>query len=238
MRNFYILALLIANCVFSPSVVWADGLGITRIENPYVQPLEHEIAYEILLLDDNDLQPYAQLHRFEYGQALNDSWLVEAEITAAEENNDGLEVDKFEIGAKVQLSEQGELSNDWGVLFELEKQHREDIWGVGATLIGLREMGRWVATANLNLEFEFGDDIEDELESALAMQLRYRWSRKFEPALELFVNEMGSSVGPTLIGQLRFNGNRKLFWELGLLFGLSDQVSNSALRMSVEYEFY
>ena len=234
--------------------VKADGISVNRIENPYVQPLEHEIAYQLLDLNYDNNRVGSQIHQFEYGHALNDRWLLEFEVLGQDQQgqqNQGIRVQAYEVAAKYQLTEQGEFSSDWGLQFEVEKLHDKDSWGVGVTLIGLREFGRFVATVNLGVEAEFGRDIEDEIESSLGAQLKYRVSPKFEPAVEIFRNQAGTFIGPSALGQVRFSGNRKLFWDLGWLFGINnessedgfagpiiDSVPERVVKLSLEYEFY
>lgn len=111
--------------------VKADGISVNRIENPYVQPLEHEIAYQLLDLNYDNNRVGSQIHQFEYGHALNDRWLLEFEVLGQDQQgqqNQGIRVQAYEVAAKYQLTEQGEFSNDWGLQFEVEKLHDEDTW--------------------------------------------------------------------------------------------------------------
>ncbi len=224
--------------LFTSIAAIAGGSSIAKIENPYVQQLEHEFEYEGLFLDTSQTQNLEQLHRFEYGQALSDRWLVEFGVSAEELENDSLELNSYEIEAKYQITEQGEFNNDWGVIFELEKANGEDEWELGATLIALHEWQNWLGTANLKLEYEFGSDTEIELEPSLATQLRYRYKPSLEPALELFADEDGVSLGAALVGQVRLKNAKKIYWETGVFSGLSSDQADIGLRVNFEYEFY
>lgn len=225
-------------CVCSTLSIAGEGSVVAKIENPYVQQLEHELEYEGLLLDATQEQPLEQLQRFEYGQALSDRWLVEFGITAEELENDSLEISSFEIEAKYQLTEQGEFNNDWGLIFELEKENGEDAWGIGTTFIALHEWQNWIGTANFTIEYEFGNDVEDELETSFAGQLKYRYKPTLEPAIEVFRDEDGTSIGAALIGQIRLQNARKIYWETGLFSGISSDQPDIGLRVNFEYEFY
>lgn len=139
--------------------------------------------------------------------------------------------------AKWQLTEQGEYWADWGILFELEKQTRENIWEFSTGILAEKEWGRWSGTANLIISQEWGPDIENEIESSLGLQTRYRLSRSIEPALELYVNEQTLALGPGLMGNIQTGVRRSVHWEVGFLFGLNDKSANNTLRVMIEYEF-
>lgn len=224
-------------------VAWNDmsiagGSSIGKIENPYVQQLEHELEYEGLFLDTPSTQTTRQLHRFEYGQALSDKWLVEFGITAEQQRGSDLEIESFELEAKYQITEQGEFNNDWSLLVELEKENGENAFGLGATLIVLHEWQNWIGTANLGLEYEFGNDKANEVEASFSGQFKYRYKPSLEPALEVFAGEDGVSLGASLLGQIRLKNAKKYYWEAGITAGLSDDQPDFGVRVNIEYEFY
>ena len=136
-----------------------------------------------------------------------------------------------------QLTEQGEYSADWGLLFELEKETEQSIWGLSGTLLIEKEWGRTVGAANLGLTYEAGSDINNELESTAALQLRYRYSRALEPAVELYAAQDTLAAGPVLMGDQRLGIGRKLHWEFGAIFGISDRTPDQTLRALLEFEF-
>ncbi len=230
--------LIFANGALLPLTSFADGLSVTRIENPYVQPLEREIELQMVRYDESDDALAAARYQFEFGYAASDRLLWEVELLAEDSATGDLKLAGYELALKYQLTEQGEFAQDWGVQFEVEKQHSEDVWGLGVTLISAKEVGRFVGLLNLSLEAEFGHDIEDELESVLAAQLRYRYSAQLEPAVEFFQDETGSYLGPTVQGLIRLSRNRKLFWDVGVLQGVSSDAFDTVLRFGLEYEFY
>ena len=148
-----------------------------------------------------------------------------------------LAVEAVELEAIRQLTEQGEYWADLGLLLELEKEFGTDIWEAGAGLLVEKEMGTWSLATNLIIAQEWGDDIDDELESRLALQARYRYARHFEPALEFHSGEDTRALGPAMMGDIRLGIRRNLHWELGLLFGVDGDSPDHTVRAGVEYSF-
>jgi hypothetical protein len=136
-----------------------------------------------------------------------------------------------------QMSEQGEFAVDYGLLFEIEKENSLDVWEVSSALLLEKELGRYSATANVVLAYEWGDKIDDEFETALALQGRYRYSPRFEPAMEFFLGEDTSALGPAIMGMERLGLARAVRWELGVVFALNDDTPDYTFRAVLEYEF-
>ncbi|MDF1588443.1 MAG: hypothetical protein P1P93_04710 [Gammaproteobacteria bacterium] len=210
------------------SLCFADSTAIDKVYHPYVQPLEREIELRMISADDE------QQYRLGLGSSLSDRLFVEGYLIAS--NNES-SLDAFELEAKYQLTEQGEYAADWGVLVELEKDRHGDNWELATALLMEKEWGRWVNATNLKLIYEWGDDIKAELESALAVQMRYRYSRLFEPALELYSGQNTRALGPVIMGDVRFDAGKKLHWESGVIFGLDSKTPNSTWRFLTEFEF-
>jgi hypothetical protein len=106
-----------------------------------------------------------------------------------------------------------------------------------STLLLEQEWEQWTGTVNIRAIYEFGTDIDNEFESAAALQLRYRHSRQLEPALEFYSSEDILGLGPVLLGDLRGGPGRNLHWETGLIAGLGKQTPDLTLRLLFEYEF-
>ncbi len=239
MRHFLQPAAL-ALAVLSAGAL-ADGSSIDKVYDPYVQPLEKEIEYRLLHeTDDNDQVDGRTYHKLAYGQAIAERLFVEAYVVASDGPDSDFDVSAYELELKWQLSDQGEYANDWGLMFELEREseYDEPVWEAATTLIALHEWGRWVGTANLSLIYEWGEAIDNELETALSAQLRYRYKRHLEPALELFQSDMTTGLGPQLLGEYRFGVGRKLIWEFGPVFGLKDDTPDITWKVNLEYEFF
>lgn len=210
------------------TMVMADSNTIDRVYHPYVQPLEREIEFR--MVDSGDEQQY----KLSYGQSLSDRLFVEAYLIS---NDDLTTIEAYELEARWQLTEQGEYSADWGLLLELEKDRHDNNWETAATVLMEREFGRWVNTTNLSLIYEWGDTIEDEVETALAMQMRYRYDRHFEPAIEFYSAQNTRGIGPVVMGDIRFDAGKRLHWEMGVIFGLDTDTPDTNWRLLTEFEF-
>lgn len=213
-----------------PGLVMADDLAIDKVYHPYVQPLEREVEWRMVAADGDHLQ------RLGIGQSLTDRVFVEGYLLAAEEG-DTFRLEGYELETRIQLTEQGEYAVDWGMLVELGKTHHEDEWELATALLMEKQWGRWVGAANFWLEYEWGNHIKDEFETAVAFQTRYRLSPEFEPAIEFYGGENTRAIGPVAMGDVRFGPGKKLHWETGILLGLSKKTPDATLRLLAEYEF-
>jgi len=61
-------------------------------------------------------------------------------------------------------------------------------------LLASRDLGGVTATANVELIYEWGEEIQSEFETALRVQTRCRFKETFEPALELHVGQDAAST--------------------------------------------
>jgi len=214
--------------LFSITSVHADSVAIDKVYHPYVQPLELEVEYRMISADGE------QKHRFGVGKSLSDRLFIEAYLISS---NKGDGVDTFEFEAKWQLTEQGEYSYDWGVIAELEKDRHDNNWEFATGLITVKEWERWVGTANLLAIYEWGDSIQNELESSLSLQARYRYSRHFEPAIEFYSAQDTRGLGPVVMGDIKLSGRKKLHWEAGAIIGLDSNTPDNTWRFLTEFEF-
>ena len=223
-----------------PTVVLADGSLIDKIYHPYVQPQEKE--FEIrggLQSDDVDnLGDGIDTYRFAYGQSLNDRWFAEFYLIGKKSPNNSFDIDTAELELLWQITEQGEYAADWGMLFELERSLDDDITEISTAFLVERQWRQWVGTANFHFIYEWGDDIESEMETGLALQTRYRYSRSLEPAIELYIGENSKGIGPVLLGNVRLGGRKQLRWETGIIAGLNDDTPDTTFKFLIELEFY
>ncbi|MBL1320889.1 MAG: hypothetical protein COA63_007485 [Methylophaga sp.] len=217
-------------CIF-PGIVLADSSAVDKIYHPYVQPLEHEIEYRTISASDE------MTYRLGLGKSFSDRLFVELYLTGSNSKRDDIDVDGYEVEAKWQLTEQGEYFADWGIIVELEKQRNIAAWEISTGLLVEKEWGKWIGTANLWGIYEWGDRPNDEFESILALQARYRYSRFFEPAIELYSGEQTRGIGPVALGELRFGKGRKLKWEVGAIIGLDAKTPDTTWRFLTEFEF-
>ena len=109
--------------IFFPSALFsnlilADGNSIDKVYHPYVLPLETEIEWRAISQHDEDeLLDSQQQHRLGIGSSFFENWFTEIYLIGEKTSTEDFEVNAVEIEAKVQLTEQGEYSADWGLLF-------------------------------------------------------------------------------------------------------------------------
>lgn len=212
--------------------------GIDKVYHPYVQALETEIEYRTVYQTDGDPQEDGVArHRLAIGRAIKDRVFLEGYLIGKETPQKVFRLDAYEIETKIQLTEQGELWADWGLLFEFERERSESITELSAVLLMEKELGSFVGTFNFGTEYEFGSDIDNEVDFDLAAQLRYRHSERFEPSFEVYADEITFAAGPVAQGVERLGVNRKIFWEIGVLFPFNENTPDSTIRFLLELEF-
>ena len=217
---------------------WSDGFGVDKVYHPYVEAMEQELEYRVVGHDRiDDANPGGQSHMLGYGRAFGERWFVEVYLVGDKTDGESLELEAYEVEARYQITEQGEFWADWGLLLELEKERGEDIWEAAAGLLVEKETGRWSTTVNLSMISEWGDDIDDELETKLAIQSRFRYRPWFEPGVELHSAEDTSALGPLLQGDIRLGNRRNLHWEAGYFIGLGADTPDHSARAGLEFEF-
>jgi hypothetical protein len=216
----------------------ADGSLIDKIYHPYVQPGEREI--ELRTVIENNTNTSAgdrKTLRLAYGQSINDRWFGELYLVGSADDDNSFHLSAYEVEALWQLTEQGEFFADWGMLFEFEQEKGKDIAEASAAVLVEKEWGRWAGTANLYGIYEFGNDIDNEFETALALQGRYRKSRHFEPAIELYKGEDTFGLGPVILGSHLLGSGRRIHWEAGIIAGIGNDTPDYAFRGLLELEF-
>jgi hypothetical protein len=232
---------LVGNAFYSliyliPSIAVADGVVVNKVYDPYVQPLETEIEWRFVG-QRQDSKPDVQLHSLGFGRSLSDRWAVEIYAIAQKSLGESLSIDTYELEAKWQLTEQGEFSVDWGLLFELEREIEENAWEASAQLLASRDFGKTTVIANFGVIYEWGERIQNEIESTLRVQTRYRLTEKFEPGIELHMGQDTTAIGPAFSGLVRVSRGRKFRWELGVFAGLSERSPDHILKANIEFEF-
>ena len=221
----------------SPAI-FASGSSIDKVYDPYVQLLEKEFEYRTLYEQDSDSNINGrQRHLFGYGQSLSDRFFAEIYLSGTDEPESGFSLDGYEAELKWQLTEQGEFSNDWGVLFELEKSRNKNAWETSSKLIVVHEWPQWILTGNLSLIYEWGSDVENEWKSELSSQLRYRIKESIEPAIELYLAKGTQGIGPVMTGLWRIGSRRKINWKFGVIFGIDTTTADANWKLNAEYEF-
>lgn len=224
----------------APAASWchADGLVVDKVYHPYVDALATELEWRSIFQDpQSGLNNPAQVHQASLGHSLGTRSFAELYLIGTKDRAGGFTTQALELEVKRQLTEQGEYAADWAVLVEYENQLRRDVQEFTLGLIAEREFGNWSGAANLFIINEWGDDIDNEVETAMALQARYRYRREFEPALEFYAGQETRALGPVLQGDLRLGVRKNLHWEGGVIFGLDARSADQTWRLLFEYEF-
>jgi hypothetical protein len=233
MRSAKRLAVLGCVGVLAVSAARADTPGVYE---PYVNVREREIEYGLTWRGLGD--GAAALQRLSFGYSWSDRVATELYVLSEIVSHGDATVRAQELEVILKLTEQGEYASDWGLLFELERGSDVDRNEVGAGVLWAKELGpRLVATANALVEFEYGGEIDNEIETALRAQLRYRARPQFEPAFELYLDDIDRAAGPAVQGAARLAPGRQLRWQAGLLFGFGSETPSKSLRAAIELEF-
>ena len=217
------------------SLVHADGVVVDKVYHPYVLPNEREVEWRLFSHRESDNNKLAQ--RFAYGQSLTDNIMLELYLVGEREINDDFSLTSYEIEARWMLTEQGEYWADWGLLFEIEKEQKKKNWEVTSGILIEKEYGRTSFTLNAFIIYEWGKTIVSEFETEVRLQYRYRYLEQLQPAIELYSGENYLGIGPAFMGIQRFDGQKQLKWEVGLITGIDSRSKGHILRLAVEYEF-
>tara|TARA_R110002110_G_scaffold376446_1_gene586296 strand:- start:48913 stop:49638 length:726 start_codon:yes stop_codon:yes gene_type:complete len=224
--------------IYCCQTAMADGLSIDKIYHPYVDALEKELEYRSIYPEaQSRSENPAQIHKLSLGTSFSDRWFGEFYLVGEKDRRGNFELEAYELELKWQLSEQGEYFADWGLLFEYENETEADIEEISVGILSEKEWGRWSGTANLHFIQEWGDDIDDEFETAFAWQSRYRYSQALEPGFEFYTGQTATGLGPLVQGAVNLGIRKNLHWEAGLIFGLDNKSPDQTFRFLLEYEF-
>lgn len=234
-----LLVIIINTIIFTSTTASADGNSVDKIYHPYVLPLETEIEWRsIYQSDESDLLDNQQVQQLGFGTSFIENWFTEIYVIGEKTAEDDFNASSVELEAKVQLTEQGEFAADWGLLLELERNFDRNLLELAAGVLVEKEWGRWVGALNAFIEFERRDDeLRNEIETITAMQLRYRYNRLFEPAIEFYQNQDTLAIGPAIMGDVRMGIAKKIHWEFAVIKGLDKETPDQTIRVLVEYEF-
>ena len=213
----------------------ADGLVVDKVYHPYVIANEQEFEWRLL---SSQLDKGNRLgQRLGYGHSFGERVAVEIYMLGERDSQENFGLQAYEIEARWMLTEQGQYWADWGMLFELEKQHQIDNWEAKVGVLAEKEFGKSSLTTNLFVIREWGQTLESEWESQFRLQYRYRFIAEIQPAIELYMGEDFVGIGPAMMGLHRFAGQRQIKWELGLITEVGHSGKDQTLRLDLEFEF-
>ena len=232
--------LSLASWILFAATVKADGPVVDKIYHPYVLPLETEVEWRFTANERNeDLgeENHTLSQRLGYGFSLSENVTIEGYMVGVRSHDAEFRLESYELEVRWMVTEQGEYAIDWGMLFEIEKQHKVDNWEVKTGILAETEIGKSSITANLFALYEFGETLQNEFETEFTLQYRYRLQPSFQPAVELYAGEDYFGVGPAFMGAHRFEKQKQIKWEAGFIFGLNNDSSDNTIRIAIEYEY-
>jgi hypothetical protein len=227
-----LLILLLSSLI---TKVYAGDAAIDKVYHPYVLPDETEIEWRFLA--QNSDSSNALVQRLGYGFSLSENVTMEGYVVGNRDNSDNFGLESYELEVRWMMTEQGEFWADWGTLFTIEKKDALDDWSAKTGVLFEKEFGRTSLTMNFFVIQEWGNDAKKETETDFRLQYRYRWLPQLQPAIEFFSGSDYLGVGPSFMGLQRFADEKQLKWEMGFIFGLSNNSADQALRINIEYEY-
>ena len=213
----------------------ADGLVVDKVYHPYVIANEQEFEWRLLSSRTDEGNRLGQ--RFGYGHSFSERVSVEVYMLGERDSQENFGLLAYEVEARWMLTEQGQYWADWGMLFELEKQHQIDNWEAKVGVVAEKELGKSSITTNLFAIREWGQTLNSEWETQFRLQYRYRFIPEIQPAIELYMGEDYVGIGPAMMGLHRFTGQRQIKWELGLITEVGHSGKDQTLRLGLEFEF-
>lgn len=224
-----------------------------KVYTPYVEYHELEIEYRPTISFDSDpAKDNAQTHLLGIGYGVTPWWFTEVYAEWEREPGSG-ETTSFEAiewENRFQLSDPGEYWADVGLLVEYQRPDESDTPDkIEVGLLLAKELGKFDATLNLILEREVGSGASSDVDVAQAFQLKYRLDPAFEPGIEIY-SEFGAIdnvpsfdqqehfIGPVAEGKFMLDDKgTKLKYNVGYLFGVTDETPDGEFKAIVELEF-
>ncbi|WP_111977664.1 hypothetical protein [Algibacillus agarilyticus] len=235
MFKYYFILYIFTYLLFCTTAK-ADGAVVDKVYHPYVLANEQELEWRLMSTKKHDRNVLAQ--RLGYGHALNERITLEGYIIAERDDQfSDFSWQAVELEVRWMLTEQGQYSADWGLLFELEKDRILNNWELTTGLLFEKEFGITSLTINAFVINEWGSTLKSEMEFESRVKYRYRWRPALQPAIEIYTGEDFIGIGPAGMGIIRFDKQKQLKWELGFITELSQATREHALRFAIEYEF-
>jgi FTR1 family protein len=220
-----------------------------KVYSPIVERGELELeARGHVLSDGDDEVDGARKDKYEIGYGFTDRWFSSLFFEYEKEGDEDYQHTATAWENIFQLTEQGRYWLDPGLYLEYEVPAEGDKPDkIEAKLLLEKSLSSMVHTANLVFEREVGGGADDEVEVGYAWRSKWRLDRRFEPALEIYggfgsLDSLSLSrdethvAGPVVMGSLRTGVKSALSYELGYLFGLTDESPDGVFKWLVEYE--
>jgi high-affinity iron transporter len=224
-----------------------------KVYTPYVDYHELEIEYRPSVTVDGDAaKDNEQSYLLGIGYGVTEWWFTEVYGEWEREAGSG-ETMKFEAVEwenRFQLTDPGEYWADLGLLVEYSRADSgDDADKIELGLLAAKPVGKFDIAWNLKFVHEVGSHASDDTGLEQALQVKYRLDPMFEPGIELY-SEFGAIgsfpatdnqehfVGPVAEGKIMLDDRgTKLKYNVGYLFGLTDETPDGVVKATIELEF-
>ncbi len=231
-----------AACLAAVLALPTVATATLKVYSPIVEFRELEVewrgGYEFDPRPDRD---GTHTHKFGAGYGVLPRLFLESYAEVEKTPGGEAEFEEVEVEGKIQLTEAGQYWLDAGLLVEyaaaLEDGHDDDA-AISALL--QKQTGSLLHIANIIVgrTIASGADVE----TGLGWSTRYRAGPRFEPGVEYHAR-FGPISGGTpfdrqthYIGPVAYGRLGSLRYDVGYLFGLSDEASDGMVKWSLEYE--
>ncbi len=244
-KNSMLLYFLAFGLVYT-SVCNADP----KVYSPIVKG--GELALEIrgnTVVDDDDDKDGSQRHVFAVEYGVTDWWKTEIVSRLNEKAEGSLRYDSTAWENIFQLTEQGKYWLDAGLYLEYklkDEKNAPDIFE--AKLLLEKPVQGFLNTLNLTIEQELGSDGDDDLEFEYAWRTRKEIGHHMKLGIEAFgklgelrdiesLDHQEHIIGPVFYHEFELGPHVEIEYNIGWLFGLTDESPDNTFRWQLEYEF-
>lgn len=217
-----------------------------NVYSPYVEKGIMEIESKNRFdFDDRSSDDNFRQHKLAVEYGFTSQWKVALYGELEKENNSGYKYTATEIENIFQLTEVGEYWADVGALVAYEFKHQDgDADKIEAFLLLTKNFNKFTSTVNLGFEKEVGSNADANPEGEIKWMAKYNYTPMFNPGVEYY-GEFGEithtgdydsqkhRLGPVIYGKL----GHGVKYETGVLFGISKEAEDYAVKVNLEYEF-
>jgi hypothetical protein len=218
-------------------------MAVDTVESPHVERGEAAVEYSgIRTFDRSATRNDVQENEFAISYGLTGWWETELNGVLAKEAEGSARLIGIEFENKFQLAQPKEYWADPGLLIAYTFGTHDQSDELKTQLLLEKQTGQFVHRLNAGFTKEIGNNVDGDFVPLLSWSTRYQLHEQFQPGLEIQssfghrdsedLSKHERYVGPALYGEILPHVN----YEAAYLFGLTNEGSNSAARVQIEYE--